>query len=103
MFIVYQSHIVPWLPGILFGTLSIVVGLLTLLLPETLNRPLPQTIEEIDMWNKAGLGKVPPQDDQVEFKADTLEMGNDVKTWLVPTLTVTPPTAAPDHGNVHST
>ena len=40
----------PWLPGILFGGLSTAAGLLTLLLPETLNRPLPQTIDDIEQW-----------------------------------------------------
>jgi hypothetical protein len=43
---------IPWLPGPLFGTLSIVGGLVTLFLPETLNRPLPQTIEDIENWAK---------------------------------------------------
>lgn len=43
---------VPWLPGILFGVLSVIVGLLTLLLPETMNRPLPQTIEDIENWSQ---------------------------------------------------
>ncbi|KAK2177215.1 hypothetical protein NP493_613g03003 [Ridgeia piscesae] len=43
---------VPWLPGIIFGVLSVIVGLLTLLLPETMNRPLPQTIEDIENWSQ---------------------------------------------------
>ena len=42
----------PWLPGLLFGGLSTAAGLLTLLLPETLNRPLPQTIDDIEQWYK---------------------------------------------------
>jgi len=40
------------LPGLLFGGLSIGSGLLTFFLPETLNRPLPQTIEDIENWSK---------------------------------------------------
>lgn len=48
-----QAREVPWLPGILFGGLSVVVGLLTLLLPETMNRPLPQTIEDIENWSQS--------------------------------------------------
>lgn len=46
------ARIVPWLPGVLFGSLSIGAGLLTFFLPETLNRPLPQTIEDIENWSK---------------------------------------------------
>jgi len=38
------------LPGLLFGGLSIGSALLTFFLPETLNRPLPQTIEDIENW-----------------------------------------------------
>ena len=34
------------LPLIIFGSLSIVAGLLALLLPETLNKHLPETIED---------------------------------------------------------
>jgi len=42
----------PWLPGLLFGGLSIGGSLLILFLPETLNRPLPQTIEDVENWSK---------------------------------------------------
>jgi len=38
------------LPGLLFGGLSTAAGLLTLLLPETLHRPLPQRIDDIERW-----------------------------------------------------
>jgi len=41
---------VSWLPGLVFGILSMAAGLLTLLLPETLGRPLPQTIDDIEQW-----------------------------------------------------
>jgi len=44
----------PWLPGLLFGGLSTAAGLLTLLLPETLHRPLPQTIDDIEQWYSPG-------------------------------------------------
>lgn len=62
---------IPWLPGILFGTSSIIVGCLALLLPETLNRPLPQTIEDIENWSKK------PQADDNQHELDDLP--NDVK------------------------
>jgi len=35
-----------WLPLVTFGTLTIVGGIVSLMLPETLNRPIPQTIAE---------------------------------------------------------
>lgn len=59
----------PWLPGILFGGLSIGGSLLILLLPETLNRPLPQTIEDIENWSKK-----PPGRDSSEAAAAQHEM-----------------------------
>lgn len=40
----------PWLSAVVFGTVSVAGGLLVLILPETLNRPLPQSIEEIEQW-----------------------------------------------------
>ena len=48
---------IPWLPGILFGGLAIGGSLLILFLPETLNRPLPQTIEDIENWSKKAKDK----------------------------------------------
>lgn len=40
------------LPLILFGSLSIVSGVLSLLFPETLNTTLPDTIEEAENIGK---------------------------------------------------
>lgn len=45
-FIVYTSHISLQLPLILLGLLSIFAGCLSLLLPETLNHVLPQTLAD---------------------------------------------------------
>lgn len=47
----YVYEKVPWLPGPLFGILSVAAGLLVILLPETHNRPLPQTIQEVEQWS----------------------------------------------------
>ena len=38
------------LPMVIFGSASLAAGLLTLLLPETLNRNLPETIEEAERF-----------------------------------------------------
>ena len=75
-----QARQWPWLPGILFGALSIGVGLLALLLPETLNRPLPQTIEDIENWTRKTPTQQQPTTDNESNKAkhELLEMGNDV-------------------------
>lgn len=40
------------LPLIIFGALSLIGGILSLLLPETLNRKLPETIEEGEQFGK---------------------------------------------------
>ncbi|XP_064609234.1 LOW QUALITY PROTEIN: solute carrier family 22 member 6-A-like [Liolophura sinensis] len=42
----------PWVPGTVFGSLSLVVCGLVLFLPETKDKELPQTIEEIEKWSK---------------------------------------------------
>ena len=47
----FQFRIYNWAPGIIFGMLALVAGLLTLLLPDTYNRPLPATVEEIAGWS----------------------------------------------------
>ena len=57
-----QARILPWLPGVLFGALAIGGGLLALFLPETLNRPLPQTIEDIENWSKKPPADTPQRD-----------------------------------------
>ena len=62
------------LPGILFGSLSIAVGFLTLVLPETLGRPLPQTIEDIENWSRT----IPKQPASDQGKHELVEVGNDV-------------------------
>ena len=40
------------MPFIVFGVLSVLTGLLDLLLPETMGKPLPQTIEEMTMQKR---------------------------------------------------
>lgn len=72
----YSSYLyekVPWLPGPLFGFLSVAAGLLVLLLPETLNRPLPQTIEDIEAWSAPKKAKDKDGKDEQELEP----VGND--------------------------
>jgi len=51
------------LPGLLFGGLSTAAGLLTILLPETLHRALPQTIDDIEQWYKPAAKEKSPPDE----------------------------------------
>ncbi|XP_029141435.1 uncharacterized protein LOC107294373 [Protobothrops mucrosquamatus] len=52
----------PPLPLIIYGTAPIVSGLVTCFLPETLNRPLPETIEEVERRSK------PNEEDELQMK-----------------------------------
>ncbi|XP_071941426.1 organic cation transporter protein-like [Antedon mediterranea] len=45
-YIMYSGKSVSWVPMVLFAVLSAIAGLIMLLLPETLNRPLPESIED---------------------------------------------------------
>lgn len=39
-----------WLPSLIFAVLSIVGGIVTFMLPETVGRNLPTTVEEVASW-----------------------------------------------------
>lgn len=41
----------PFIPNIIFGTVAILGGSAAIFLPETLNRPLPETIEDVENWS----------------------------------------------------
>uniref|UniRef100_A0A8C3WYY7 Solute carrier family 22 member 8 n=1 Tax=Catagonus wagneri TaxID=51154 RepID=A0A8C3WYY7_9CETA len=40
-----------FIPNLIFGTVALLGGSAALFLPETLNRPLPETIEDIEVWS----------------------------------------------------
>jgi len=48
-----QGKFASWIPGLVFATLAVVTGILALLLPETLNRPLPETVKEVENWTRS--------------------------------------------------
>ncbi|GAB5578008.1 solute carrier family 22 member 8 [Prionailurus iriomotensis] len=61
----------PFIPKVVFGTITFLGGRAALFLPETLNQPLPETIEDVETWSvlagkgtKAGTrnGKNIPED-----------------------------------------
>lgn len=47
-----QYDFVPWLPNVIFGVMCVIAAVITLMLPETLGRPLPQTIKEVENWTR---------------------------------------------------
>jgi len=50
---VSQAKHASWVPGIVFSALALVTGVLALVLPETLNRPLPETVKEVESWTRS--------------------------------------------------
>ena len=44
--------VIPWLPNAVFGVMAILGAILSFFLPETLGRPLPQTIHEVEQWSR---------------------------------------------------
>ncbi|XP_013411773.1 organic cation transporter protein isoform X2 [Lingula anatina] len=60
-FVIYSSKAMLELPRTVFGGLTIVSGLLTLILPETHNRPVPETVEDLEKWNTQLISKKKPR------------------------------------------
>ena len=46
-----QSRTRPTISLVTFSITAIVTGLIVFLLPETENRPLPETVQEIEAWS----------------------------------------------------
>jgi len=46
------ASVAPWLLNVLFGIMSLLAAIMVLYLPETLGRPLPTTIEEVEAWTR---------------------------------------------------
>ncbi|XP_071797999.1 organic cation transporter protein-like [Asterias amurensis] len=51
-FIIYLEEYSSYLPLNIFGGLSLIAGVLVVLLPETRNKPLPETMEDAEMLGK---------------------------------------------------
>uniref|UniRef100_A0A336K3J5 CSON009535 protein n=1 Tax=Culicoides sonorensis TaxID=179676 RepID=A0A336K3J5_CULSO len=56
-FVVYLKNFATVLPLIVVGVLGLIGGSLCLFLPETLNRELPQSLDDGEAFNKAGSSK----------------------------------------------
>lgn len=44
------GEVQPYIPNVIFGTMALLGGSAAFFLLETLNRPLPETIEDIQNW-----------------------------------------------------
>ncbi|CAH1796213.1 unnamed protein product [Owenia fusiformis] len=49
----YVDTLIPWFSGVTFGVAALISAFLGILLPETLNRPLPMTFDEVVAWKRS--------------------------------------------------
>lgn len=49
----YVSKVAPALPAIIYGSLSMLCGIVSLYVPETLNRPLPNSVDDVCKWPRS--------------------------------------------------
>ena len=45
------AELKPFIPNVICGSIALLGGSAALFLPETLNRPLPETIEDVENWS----------------------------------------------------
>ncbi|KAM5185444.1 organic anion transporter 3 [Callospermophilus lateralis] len=48
------GEVKPFIPNVIYGTMALLGGSAAFFLPETLNRPLPETIEDVQNWRHQG-------------------------------------------------
>ncbi len=53
MISLYLGKIQPDMPAIIYGLISIICGLISLYVPETLNRPLPYSVGDVVKWPRS--------------------------------------------------
>nr|KAF6439038.1 solute carrier family 22 member 8 [Molossus molossus] len=54
----------PFIPNLIFGTIALLGSSASFFLPETLNQPLPETIEDLEKWSPRA--KEPKQEPEAE-------------------------------------
>ncbi|XP_069327619.1 organic anion transporter 3 [Eulemur rufifrons] len=58
------GEVQPFIPNVIYGITALLGGSAALFLPETLNRPLPETIEDLEKWSLRA--KEPKQEPEAE-------------------------------------
>ncbi|XP_049993649.1 organic anion transporter 3 [Alexandromys fortis] len=66
------SEVQPYIPNVIFGTTALLGGSAAFFLLETLNRPLPETIEDIQNWHKHA--KKTKQESEAEKASQTIPL-----------------------------
>ncbi|XP_016071834.1 PREDICTED: solute carrier family 22 member 8 isoform X2 [Miniopterus natalensis] len=62
----------PFIPNLIFGTITLLGSGASLFLPETLNQPLPETIEDVEKWSPRT--KEPKQEPDAEKDAQGIPL-----------------------------
>lgn len=73
-YFLFQTEDYPWLAGTIFSVMALLAGGLVLLLPDTVNRPLPEVIEDVQAWTL----KV-QKEEKSDFKSKMKERRNSSK------------------------
>ena len=96
----FQSEIYPWLPYLIFFVCMTVSGALVIFLPETLGRPLPQTIAELESWNDGWCGGIKDEPQVIDeitiqsnqgFQDDNFEKEKQTPNGMSPEYTFNDP------------
>nr|XP_048314426.1 solute carrier family 22 member 8 [Myodes glareolus] len=66
------GEVQPYIPNVIFGTMALLGGSAAFFLLETLNRPLPETIEDIQNWHKHA--KKTKQESEAENASQTIPL-----------------------------
>lgn len=66
------GEIQPFIPNIIYGTIALLGGSAALFLPETLNKPLPETLEDMENWFLRS--KKPKQEPEAEKESQRIPL-----------------------------
>ncbi|XP_077566669.1 solute carrier family 22 member 16 isoform X2 [Stigmatopora nigra] len=77
-FCVYLADVWVYLPQLIVGVLAFVIGILTLMLPETLGKPLTSTLEEAEALGTSDEKEESQQEKQRGMKMKTLKLMNKI-------------------------